>query len=279
VSDVPSEADADLAGLPVRALATGDAGRTGPLFSVCSLVTDAAEYRRMVESFLAHGFGTERTEYLFGDNRAANRFDGYAGLGALIAAASGVYVICCHQDIEVVDDDADRLLAALRQLGETAPDWGVAGNAGVGPDGWATRISDPHGPDQRKGDLPARVASLDENFLVIRRAALLAPSRDLRGYHHYGTDLCLQAALRGWSAHVVDFHLRHHSRGRLDARYFDSAEALEAKYRRAFAARRVPTTFRPLYLTGSPLQGALWRLRGWLRRRKWERRSPPATAA
>jgi hypothetical protein len=273
------DADADLAGLPVRAVTPGEAARSAPLFSVCSLVTDAAQYRRMVESFLVHGFGPDRAEYLYADNRAGNAADGYAGLGQLIAAARGTYVICCHQDVEAVDDGADKLVALLAELDARDPSWALAANAGAAEGRSPRRISDNiGGPDQSVGPFPAAVDAVDENFIVLRRAALLAPSRDLTGYHLYGLDLCLQARLRGWSAYVIDFHLRHHGRGIVDATYFDCAEALEARYSGALARRRIPTLFRPVYLTCAPSVDLLWRYRRWVRRWRWMRRTAAGRA-
>ena len=45
-------------------------------------------------------------------------------------------------------------------------------------------------------ELPARVATLDELLLIVRRDAGLRFDPDL-GFHLYGADICLQASEQG----------------------------------------------------------------------------------
>ncbi len=183
----------------------------------------------MRASFAAHGFTPGVTEFLHLDNSARNAWDAYAGLARLLDQARGAHVILCHQDVRLIGDDAAKLAALLTALTERDPDWAVAGNAGASEEGeLRIRITDPHGVDQSAGPFPARVESLDENFLILRAEAGLRPSAALRGFHLYGTDLCLQARRAGRTAWVVDFHLRHLSPGRVDAGFL----ALQARFER-----------------------------------------------
>jgi hypothetical protein len=99
-----------------------------------------------------------------------------------------------------------------------------------------------HGKGRTEGTLPAAVSSLDENFLVLKRDALLGFSRDLSGFHMYGTDLCVQAAVRGYSAHVINFHLHHLGRGGYSQAFFTCADEFDQKYSRAFKRRKIKTT-------------------------------------
>lgn len=208
-----------------------DEEEPGPVFSVCTLVNDPAQHAAMMASFQAGGFGPDTTEFLAIDTRQEPGCDAFRGIARLRLAARGRYVVLCHQDVRLLRDGAAELLARLRELDGLDPDWALAGNAGGTPEGdLAIRISDPHGEDQRRGVLPARAASLDENFLVLRRAAPVGLSADLQGYHLYGADLCLQARLAGRSAWVVDFHLRHLSPGSTDASFHAAKAQFEAKY-------------------------------------------------
>ena len=183
-------------------------------YSLCSLVTDHAQYAQMRASASAIGFTAEDCEFLYLDNSETNQLDAFAALNRLIREARGDRIILCHQDLIFHDNTREDLDSRLRELTDFDPSWAVAGNAGgTAPGQLAIRISDPHGTNTCTGELPARAQSLDENFLILRADANLGLSRDLQGYHLYGADLCLQADLRGHSAYVIDFHLNHLSSG------------------------------------------------------------------
>jgi len=238
-----------------------------PQYSICTMVTDWPEYRGMVRSLIARGFDEGSCEFLVLDNSAGNQADAYVGTNEFLQASRAPRIIVCHQDILLLEDGRSRLDECLDELSRLAPDWAIAGNAGMTGEGWpVTCLSDPHARiNVLGGGFPARVVSLDENFLVIRREANLALSRDLSGFHHYATDLCVIAAMLGWSAYVIDFFLRHESGGTVDARYHASAERLEAKYAAALRDRWVPTIIgRPVWLSGRAGGRAVAQVRRWL---------------
>ncbi|MCO6415649.1 hypothetical protein JYK14_05585 [Siccirubricoccus sp. KC 17139] len=232
-------------------------------FSICTLVNDRAQHAAMAESFAAGGFGPERAEFIAIDTTEGAGCDAFQGIPRLLEAARGRYVILCHQDVRLLEEGAEALLARLAELDRLDPDWALAGNAGGTPEGeLAIRISDPYGEDQRRGRLPARAVSLDENFLVLRRAAPIGLSADLAGFHLYGADLCLQAGLAGRGAWVIDFHLRHLSPGRKDASFHAAQAGFEAKYAALpTRLRRIRTTCTKLDLRRSRLGRWLWRRR------------------
>ena len=213
----------------------------------------------MMESFSAGGFVPPRTEFLHVDNSAGNALDGYAGLRDLIGRSTGRVVVAVHQDVRLLADGADRLREVVADLDERCPLWAVAGNAGMRANGRpVTRITDPHETDARRGGpFPAVVVSLDENFLLLRREVGVLPSADLRGFHFYGLDLCLQARLAGRTAHVVDFHLRHLGRGHVDAAFFTCRDAIEAKYAGLLPPTILRTTCSPVLIGPAALRPAL----------------------
>lgn len=214
---------------------------SGPAYSFCTLVSRPAQYAEMLQSFVAAGFTPDDCEFLHIDNSTTNQGDGYQGLNRLIAAARGRHIVLCHQDLLAIDPRT-RLDAVLAELDAAAPDWAVVGNSGHDDRGRKRqRLTDRYGYDMTTGPLPARVASLDENFLLIRRDAAMGFSHDLSGFHLYGTDLCLQADLRGRSAWVVDFHLEHLGQGRVDASFADCLTAFSQKYRRLLRPRTITT--------------------------------------
>ena len=242
-------------------------------FTIATIVNDLAQYEEMLASFAEGGF-IDNCEFIGVDNRNGNQFDGYSGIRLLLAQARGRYVIVCHQDVRLINDNRATLEARLHDLEKVDPFWALAGNAGGTEDDLAIRISDPHGEDQRRGELPSRVSSLDENFILVKAEAMIAPSADLRGFHLYGTDLCLQASMRGHTAYVIDFHLRHLGRGTVGRDYYACLEALEDKYSALMKTHRIRTTCLAPVMTPSPLRLAfarLLRLRKKLKKLKIER--------
>lgn len=222
-------------------------------YSICTIVTRPHEYAEMVDSFRSKGFQEPDCEFLYLDNSEGNAFEAYAGYNLFLNVARGTYIILCHQDISLIEDGRAKLDKIVEELTTRDPNWAACGNGGGGdeyPGQVALRISDPHGSDFRIGDFPAKVQSLDENFIVVRKCANLALSRDLKGFHFYGTDICLIADALGWNCYVVDFHLLHKSPGSKDNSFFDIRERLVRKYRRAFRSRWITTTNEILFVSG-----------------------------
>jgi hypothetical protein len=214
------------------------------VFSVCSLVRDQKQYDRLLASFERFGFTPGNSEFLAADNRAGNQFDGYDWHRHMWPRARGRYVIFCHEDVELVDRGYDDLLASIQALEMADPDWLVAGVAGSP---WrplnhtvtaqALHISDVFGTDRRLGQVPARVESLDESFILMRRLKPVMNSYDLHGYHYYGADLCLQAEFLGGKSYAIDFHLLHKGKARADETFAQIRTAFRQKYRRYFPGR------------------------------------------
>jgi hypothetical protein len=79
-------------------------------------------------------------------------------------------------------------------------------------------------------ELPARVATLDELLLVVRRDTPLRFDPEL-GFHLYGADICLQARERGLAV-VALGALCHHSSPNVDLpeAFYRSAEVFARKW-------------------------------------------------
>lgn len=246
-----SKARARPAGEPKSVAAA--AAERGCRYSICTLLTRPEQYEGMLRTFRAGGFDGADCEYLYLDNTKSNEFDAYDGLNFFLNNARGEYIIICHQDVELLDDGRDRLDEVIAELDAKDPTWAVIGNSGgVSPGRLAIRITDPHGVNQRTEAFPVRVRSLDENFIVVRRRANLALSRDLGGFHLYGTDLCIIADILGWTCYVVDFHLHHLSPGFREEALNQSRVAMIRKYAHALRARWVMTPCELLFLSGGP---------------------------
>ena len=222
-----------------------------PRYTIGTLVNDPKQYEQMLASYHSHGFTSDDCEFFSIDTTRDNVACAYRGLNLLLNQARGTYVILCHQDIRLLDDDRATLDKRLDELSALDDSWAIAGNAGgVSPGRLAIRITDPHGADQYSVDLPAKVASLDENFLIIRRNARIGFSRNLTGFHFYGADICLVADIVGASCYVIDFHLHHLSAGEKDAKYNAMKTAFTRKWANALRPRWLQTTCNLFYLTG-----------------------------
>ncbi len=227
------------------------------VYSICTMVTDFAEYDEMCRTFLKSGFASQECEYLFIDNASNNKLDGFAGVNFFLNNAKGHYIILCHQDVRIVYDDRRKLDAIIEKLNQEDQSWGVLGNSGgIGPGRHAVRITDPHGVDQNKEDLPARVGSLDENFIVVRREANLAVSHDLSGFHLYATDICVIADILGWNAYVIDFHLHHLSVGVKGASFYPLRLDMIRQYKRKLSDRLIKTPTTIMFLSNSSAKSA-----------------------
>lgn len=222
-------------------------------YTIATLVNDIDQYEAMRGSLRAGGFAGD-CEYLYIDNTSREQICAYSGLNTLLNEARGDYVVLCHQDIRLLTEGRHRLDRRLDELHGADPHWALAGNAGgVSPGVLAIRITDPHGPDRRVGDLPQLVRSLDENFIVVRREARIGFSTDLSGFHFYGADICLQASMAGWHAYVIDFHLAHLSAGKKDDMFLRMESEFRAKWSRALAPRWLQTTCSLVRLSGDQL--------------------------
>jgi hypothetical protein len=220
-------------------------------YTLATLVNDPLQYIGMLASFRAGGFTADDCEYLFIDNSSENHTCAYRGLDAMLSAAAGDVVVLCHQDVRLLTDTRQTLDARLAELEKRDSDWALAGNAGaVAPGSLALRITDPHGSNQNTSAWPARVMSLDENFIAVRRSARIGFSRDLSGYHLYGADICLNAAMAGYSAYVIDFHLAHLSAGNKGTAFKAAEQAFRQKWSAALAPRWMQTTCTLVRLSG-----------------------------
>lgn len=222
-------------------------------FSICTLVTRKEEYQEMLASFASKGFDAEKCEFLHIDNSSHCEFEAYEGLNTFLQKAQGKYVILCHQDILLHDNDKQDLLNIIKQIDQKDPNWAILANAGGINLKWiATHITEgATGVVRTEPDAPLRVRTVDENFIVVKKSANLALSRDLSGFHFYGTDLCLVAEVLGYSAYAIPFNLIHKSNGKTDASFFALNKQLKQKYRHAFRGRFMTTTFSRFYLSGN----------------------------
>ncbi len=221
-------------------------------FTICTLMTNPDQYKAMMDTFVKGGFTPDRADYRYIDNASHNQFDAYSGLNRMLENCQSQYIILCHQDVTLIEDGYEALVSRLAELEKVDPKWALAGNAGAtGTAEYAMHITNRDDSITKIGVLPASVESLDENFMVLKRSANLGFSADLKGFHMYGADIVLQAKFRGYTSYAIDFHLKHHSNGKMDKSFYDCKMAFEDKYHGLLQSRVIQTTCCKLFLTHS----------------------------
>lgn len=221
-------------------------------FSICTLVTRKEEYNEMLQSFIDKGFSTNDCEYLFIDNSAGCTFDAYQGLNIFLQQAKGRYIILCHQDVVVHDQDRTHLAKRIKEIEERDKNWGILANAGGINLKWiGTNLTQGNGNVIKEKFLPLRTKTVDENFIIVKSSANLALSNDLSGFHLYGTDLCIIADILGYTAYIIDFNLTHKSDGNADKSFYSLKKSLIKKYNHALRSRFMCTTITRFYISGN----------------------------
>ena len=217
------------------------------IFCIATVANNLAQYAEMRRSLAEAGFTENRCRFVLLDNSVQNAHEPYSAINQALDEATEPYVIACHQDILLDQGPAfGQLLSQIELLNTKHPDWAVAGNSGNKSNlAGVCHVHDPNG-FHHASPLPQQVQTLDENFLVIRRASGVRCSRELSGFHLYATDLCLHAAELGFSCYVLDFYFTHLSGGNVDSGHF---KAGLAEFRRHWDPKfgmylvRTPCTF------------------------------------
>jgi hypothetical protein len=205
----------------------------------------------MRQSFGEAGFTSERATFteLTGTGRP-DEPEPYSTITRLIGDLSEPFFILCHQDLRLDQGHGiDDLVRVIHDLEERDGRWAVAGNAGGSRSLRVVRsLTDPHG-GASADSFPAPVHSLDENFLLIRTGTEIHCSPGLLGFHLYGTDICLNALVGGCQPYVIDFRVRHLSRGTRDEEYATARDRFVAHWSPRFTACYVRTTIDVLFLS------------------------------
>lgn len=223
-------------------------------FSICTLVNRRNEYEEMLQSFLDKGFSEEDCEFLHIDNTRGCKHEAFEGLNLFLQQAKGKYIIICHQDVLLIDDDKNQLLKYIAEIEDLDSDWAILGNAGGINFKWiATHLTQKNGKIFKEKRLPLLTKTVDENFIVVKNSANLSLSHNLRGFHFYGTDICLIAEILGFKSYIINFNLLHKSNGTVDENFYAIKKALMKKYRKAFRSRFLATTITRFFISGSPI--------------------------
>lgn len=224
-------------------------------FSTCVARPDTYEECR--RSILALETGTCAVRIDPVDN-TTNRHSCAAAYNRAWDDAETDLLVFCHDDVVFPADWLLRVREGLAVLALQVVPWGVAGPIGRRDKTFLGHALDHEGNPSRFGPLPARVDTLDELCLVVRRDLPLRFDERLGGFHLYGVDLCIQAAEAGYAAYALDAPCRHNSTTRhRPAEYHVIKRRLQRKW--MFGRRHVG---RSIGTTCGRIRFGL--LRGWL---------------
>jgi hypothetical protein len=126
-------------------------------------------------------------------------------------------MVFCHQDIVLPQSWLLQLQRALDSLEVLDPAWGVLGCFGATQDGnfWGHAYSSGLGVLGEPFQAPARVQTLDEIVLILRKSSGLRFDESLPHFHLYGADICLRAAKRRMKSYAVSAFCIHNTRQNL----------------------------------------------------------------
>jgi len=165
---------------------------------------------------------------------------GFASAGAAyndaISTATNDIIVCMHQDIYLPDGWDEILTKSVVSLEKSGEKWGVLGCFGISLEGAPVGHVYSNGLKRELGSPqpPARVQSLDEIVLVVRKSSGLQFDEMLPHFHLYGTDICLESQRMGLRNYAVSNFCIHNSLPvlRLPPEFWRCAEYLQKKWRR-----------------------------------------------
>jgi hypothetical protein len=148
--------------------------------------------------------------------------------------------VICHQDVVLPNNWVEKLEHQISIINDKQ--FGVLGTFGVDMDyQYVGNIKDPHN-NPKLGNLPCQAMTLDEHCLVIRKSSGLNFNEKLPGFHFYGADICLRAAMAGMKNYVIDARLEHLSGGKVDKAFSVCAEEFRRQWQSRSPYRIVKTT-------------------------------------
>jgi hypothetical protein len=186
-------------------------------------------------------------------------FEGFASAALAysraLAETDADVVVLAHQDVYLPAGFLERLQDGLARLEELDPNWAVAGVIGQDERGAVVGETWSSGLRQLVGEkvlAPAKVVTLDEVLIIVRRGSGVAFDTEMPGFHLYAADLVQTARDQGHASYVLDLPIVHHSRPvvRLDAGYRRAYRYMQRKWRRSLP---IPNLVCPVTRWGLPL--------------------------
>jgi hypothetical protein len=127
-------------------------------------------------------------------------------------------LVFAHQDVYLPEGWASKLQDALETVSKQDPEWGVLGVWGLDATGQGVGDVFCTFAMRRLGGAFAgvmEVRTLDEVMLIVRKSSGLRFDEQMKGFHLYATDICLQARKRGMKCYAISAFCVHNTNGYL----------------------------------------------------------------
>lgn len=167
----------------------------------------------MLNSADASGFDKSLFTILWNDK--TNVHEPYSVISSTLENSNYDFEIFCHQDIRFLPEYGPSNLISMSLANSAFVS--VVGIAGVTKHcQWFCSVVDdnvwPEGDVTYVSSLVG-VTHVDECFICCSTQNKTTMSKDLSGFHCYGTDACLNALARGYQTALIPFKVRHLSTG------------------------------------------------------------------
>jgi hypothetical protein len=189
------------------------------------------------------------------------------GINSILELAKGNIVAIGHQDLYLPQQWFPNLLEKIATLEETDPNWAIIGLWGCSGERFVGHIYTT-GLGIELGlpiETPIAVQTLDEVMLIINAKHGLRLDDKMRGFHLYGSDICLQAEAKGLKNYVVEAFAVHNSNGlkELPREFWTSCKYMRKKWRANLPIKSPCTT-----ISSMPLHSLCQRVKRRLAKRK-----------
>jgi hypothetical protein len=211
-------------------------------YSICTFVSDWSQYSKLHASIVESGFNDFNSEFLTINNSVDNQMDAFESIRHFIKVSKNELIILVHQDVLFPVNGYDKLTKIIEQISHIDPHWAVLSNAGRNSQIHKSHIA--VGDGERKwytNQFPGLVDSVDEHFIVLKKTTGVTVSRDLEGFHFYGTELCIVAHQLGYTCYAIDFFLIHFSHGNINETFYIAKNKIEKKYSNINKSLRINT--------------------------------------
>jgi hypothetical protein len=174
-------------------------------------------------------------------------------------------IVFAHQDILFPELWLSDLQRALDSLQQTDPRWGVLGCYGETLDDGGRGYIYSGGLDivGKPFERPARVQTLDEIVLILRKSSGLRFDEHLPHFHFYGADICMSAAACGLKSYAISAFCVHNTQQNfiLPKEFYESYRHLKRKWKNSLPIKTtcVRMTRFDIYLYKKRLQEAYLR--------------------